>query len=211
MCVEIIFKMRFTSKQVGRQAAKSSKAVVADERKAKEAMQKGNFEGARIFAESVIMNKNLELSYMKLESQLQAVSAKLQAQEVRGQVASNMADVTLNLDTALGTMDVNQISETMEKFITQAEDLDLQAKVMDGAIGESTSSSTPQGDVDNLLQRIADEHKLDVRGRLNAQNAPIGTAPLHSVGAQNANVDADFEARFAALQGGGTSGPPSRF
>jgi hypothetical protein len=50
--LEITTKMRFTSKQVGRHAAKSEKQVVVEERKSKEALAKGNVDVARIHGTS---------------------------------------------------------------------------------------------------------------------------------------------------------------
>lgn len=197
---EVIFKMRFTSKTIGRQAAKSQKQVTVEERKTKDAIAKGNMDGARIHAENAIRNNSEALSYLKLQSQLEAVSAKLQAQQVRAQVSDSMTAVTANLDQALGTMDVTQISHTMEKFIQQSEDLDISTMVMDKAIGESTSSSTPQSQVDNLLQRIADENKLDIAGKIGGPTAPLAH-PNHISPSQHIGAHDDLEARLAALQG----------
>ena len=195
---EIIFKMRFTSKTIGRQATKSQKEIGIEERKARDALAKGNTDGARIFAENVIRKKNEHLNYLKLQSQLDAVASKLQAQEVRNQVSSSMVSVTQGLDQALSTMDVTQIGTTMEKFISQSEDLDLQTKYMDSAIGESTSSSTPRQQVDTLLAQIADQNNLDISGQLHGVAAP-STAPTAIPGTQQAD---DLEARMAALRGG---------
>lgn len=197
---EVIFKMRFHSKTIGRQAIKSQKQISLEERKAKEALAKGNMAGARIHAENVIRNHNEHLSYLKLQSQLDAVASKLQAQQVRSQVSEGMVAVTANLDKALGTMDVAKIGYTMEQFIQQSEDLDLQTKYMDSAIGESTSSSTPQDQVSNLLQKIADENNLDVGDKLNVFAAPTAAPPI-TTSQQHANND--LEARLAALQGSG--------
>lgn len=201
---EVIFKMRFTSKTIGRQAAKSQKQTTLEEKKAKDAMARNNMAGARIHAENAIRNQSESLSYLKLQSQLEAVAAKLQAQQVRAQVSESMIAVTANLDQALATMDVSQISYTMEKFIQQSEDLDLSTKVMDSAIGESTSSSTPQNQVNNLLQRIADENKLDVGDKISGHSAPVGQ-PSQIAGPNQVGAPDDLEARLAALQGG--SGP----
>lgn len=201
---EVVFKMRFTSKTIGRQANKSEKQIAVEERKAKDALAKNNMAGARIHAENAIRNRNEALGYLKLQSQLEAVAAKLQSQQVRAQVSNNMVAVTQNLSQALGSMDVAQIGYTMEKFIQQSEDLDLQTKYMDSAIGESTSSSTPQGQVDGLLQRIADENNLEFSERINGVDAPIGQPnPIQMQQQQHANPNSDLEARLAALQGGG--------
>lgn len=204
---EIIFKMRFTSKQIGRQAARSEKQRAAEERKAKDALAKNNMAGARIHAENAIRNHNEALGFLKLQGQLEAVSGKLQSQQVRSMVSESMQAVTHNLSEALGAMDMTQIGYTMEKFIQQSEDLDLQTKYMDSAINESTSSSTPQNQVDTLLQKIADENNLDVSERLTGYAAPVGQPAQLSTQSQVSAPDS-LEARLAALQGGGTQPRP---
>lgn len=192
--------MRFTSKTIGRQAIKSEKQIATEERKAKDALAKNNMAGARIYAENAIRNRNESLGYLKLQSQLEAVAAKLQSQQVRTLVSNNMVDVTSNLSQALSSMDMSQIGFTMEQFITQSEDLDLQTKYMDSAIGESTSSSTPQNQVDGLLQKIADENNLEFSDKISGVSAPMGQPTSVAPVASAANND--LEARLAALQGG---------
>lgn len=199
---EVIFKMKFTSKTVGRQATKSEKQIAVEERKAKDALHKNNMAGARIHAENAIRIRSEALGFLKLQSQLEAVATKLQSQQVRALVSDSMVAVTQNLSQALGTMDMSQIGFTMQKFIEQSEDLDLQTKYMDSAIGESNSSSTPQGQVDGLLQRIADENGIDVADKISGHAAPFGqpsnVAPAHAMPS-----NADLEARLAALKGSG--------
>lgn len=109
--------MKFTAKQVGRQVLKAEKQVSVEEKKSKDALQKGNIDSARIYAENAIRNKNQAVSYMKLQSQLEAVTSKLQSQQLRAQVTNELAGVTQNLDMALGSMDMAKISEVMGKFI----------------------------------------------------------------------------------------------
>lgn len=46
--LEIITKMRFTSRTVGKQASKAEKQVLVEERKSKDALAKGNVDVARI-------------------------------------------------------------------------------------------------------------------------------------------------------------------
>lgn len=186
---------------IGRQAKKLQKQVNVEKRKAKEAIAKNNIAGARIHAENAIRSHNEHLSYLKLQSQLEAVSSKLKAQEVLQEVSQAMTAVTSNLDQALSSMDVTQIGYTMEQFIEQSENLDLQTKYMDSAIGESTSSSTPQSQVNNLLQQIADENDLNIGDKLSGFNAPIGQ-PNALPSSSNKVGDDDLMSRLNALQGG---------
>lgn len=199
---EIIFKMRFSSKTIGRQAAKSEKQIIVEQNKAKEALKKDNLAGARIHAENAIRNRSEQIGYLKLQSQLEAVAAKLHSQQFRSQVTKDMGVVTQNLNVALGSMNANEISQTMETFIKQSEDLDLQTKYMDSAIGESVSSATPETQVNGLLQRIADQNNIEFNDKLLDVNAPIGMPGLPSTSAPQKNQyqnDSDLQARLDGL------------
>ena len=45
----------------------------------------------------------------------------------------------------------------MDRFETQFENLDVQTQVMDSTMANSSTLSTPQGEVDNLMAQVADE------------------------------------------------------
>ena len=50
----------------------------------------------------------------------------------------------------------------MDTFETQFEDLDVQTQSMEGAISQTTATSTPVEEVDLLMQQVADEHGLEL-------------------------------------------------
>ena len=45
----------------------------------------------------------------------------------------------------------------MDRFEQQFENLDVQSQVMEDTMGASSTLSTPQGQVDSLMQEVADE------------------------------------------------------
>jgi len=189
---ETVFNMKFTAKQMERLSKKCDADVNKEKKKCKEAIQKGNADGARVYAENAIRQEKQGLSYLKLASRLDAVASKLEGQMKMQMVMGQMTDVTTGLGDALSTMDVEKISRTMDTFEKQFEDLDLQAKYVDGAIGDTTAMSTPQNEVDMLLRKVGDEHALDVEGMMSGgrYKQPASQTP--------AQTD-DLESRFAAL------------
>ena len=50
----------------------------------------------------------------------------------------------------------------MDAFEKQFEDIDVRAKYMEDAMGNTTASATPEDQVDALISQVADEHQLDV-------------------------------------------------
>lgn len=110
-----------------------------------------------------------------------------------------MGQVVKALDKAVNTMDLQKISNVMEKFESQFEDMDVRTSVMEDSMGAATTLSTPKDQVDLLIQQVADEAGLEISDQLaNAGSIPssIGTT---SSAAASANDD-QLSRRLAALR-----------
>lgn len=84
--------------------------------------------------------------------------------------------------------------QTMDTFQKQFEDLDLQSGVMNDTMNRQAELTTPQGQVDTLLQQIADEHQMDLK-------VGIPTAGSKEVGVTlPAQKTDDLQARLDALR-----------
>lgn len=68
-----------------------------------------------------------------------------------------MGGVVKAMDAAMKSMNLEKISSLMDKFENQFEDLDVQSSYMDNTMSQSTTTAVPQGDVEHLLQQVADE------------------------------------------------------
>lgn len=68
-----------------------------------------------------------------------------------------MAGVVKAMDAAMKSMNLEKISNLMDKFENQFEDLDVQSSYMENTMSQTVTTSIPQSDVDNLMQQVADE------------------------------------------------------
>ena len=75
-----IMELKFTSKSLQRQAKKCEKEEKSEKLKIKKAMEKGNIDGARIYAENAIRKRTAQMNYLRLASRLDAVVARLDMQ-----------------------------------------------------------------------------------------------------------------------------------
>lgn len=73
-----------------------------------------------------------------------------------------MAGVVRAMDSAMKSMNLEKISNIMEKFEQQFEDLDVQSSYMENTMSQTTTTAVPQGDVDALLTQVADEAGLEM-------------------------------------------------
>ncbi|XP_065067469.1 charged multivesicular body protein 1b-like [Rhopilema esculentum] len=91
-------------------------------------------------------------------SRVDAVAQRVQTACTTKQVTKSMAGVVSSMDSAMRSMNLEKVSALMDKFEKQFEDLDVQTGYMENAMGDTTTLTVPQGQVDSLMQQVADEH-----------------------------------------------------
>jgi len=157
-----LINLKMTSKQMVSMSKKSEKNQKTAKAAVKKAIEKGNSEGARIYAQNAIREKNQSLNYLRMASRIDAVAQRLQTAISTNEMSKAMGNVVKGMNGALKSMDVEKISKTMDAFEKQFEDMDVRAGYMESAMNSSTASATPEDQVDSLIQQVADEHQLDV-------------------------------------------------
>mmetsp|Transcript_39659 Transcript_39659/g.126727 ORF Transcript_39659/g.126727 Transcript_39659/m.126727 type:complete len:205 (+) Transcript_39659:133-747(+) len=193
-----IFNLKFTSKQLVRQANKCEKEEKAEKNKVKKAIEKGNIEGAKIYAQNAIRKKTEQLNYLKLGSRLDAVVSRLDTQAKMNVINKSMAGIVKSLEKALSQSNLEQVSMTMEQFEKQFETLDVQSNVVEEAMSSSTSMSTPQDQVEQLMMEVADAHGLEVQLNMPTANTAVPAAPVAAPA--QASQESDLSARLAELR-----------
>jgi charged multivesicular body protein 1 len=124
-------------------------------------MEKGNMEVAKIYAQNSIRQKNESLNLLKLSSRLDAVAARVQTAAKMNQITRGMKGVVGSMDKVLNSMNVEEITKVMDSFEKQFEDLDVRAEYMENAMTSSTAMTTPQDEVESLMQQVADENQIE--------------------------------------------------
>jgi charged multivesicular body protein 1 len=75
---DTLFQLRFCGKQLERLSKKAEKDQAVQQGKIKKALQQGNVEGAKIYAENAIRKKNEALNFLRMASKIDAVRSKVQ-------------------------------------------------------------------------------------------------------------------------------------
>ncbi len=193
-----IFNLKFTSKQLTRQSIKSEKDEKSEKLKVKKAIEKGNIDGAKIYAQNAIRKKNEALNYLKLASRLDAVVSRLDTMAKMQTVTKSMAGIVKSLDKAVNANNLEKVAFTMTEFERQFENLDVQSEFVENAMNNQAVLSTPEDDVNSLLHQVADEHGLET-----ALNLPgAATHGPAAVAQQQPQQQEDLTNRLAQLRGG---------
>uniref|UniRef100_A0A7S0C3P8 Uncharacterized protein n=1 Tax=Proboscia inermis TaxID=420281 RepID=A0A7S0C3P8_9STRA len=107
-----------------------------------------------------------------MSSRIDAVSSRIETAIRMNQVTASMKGVVKGMSKGLQAMDVEKISNTMDTFEQQFEDLDVKSGYMEDAMNATTATSTPADQVDELVKMVADENNLDL-GEEFAQAGPL--------------------------------------
>ncbi|CAH9056114.1 unnamed protein product [Cuscuta epithymum] len=157
-----IMELKFTAKSLQRQARKCEKEEKAEKVKIKKAIEKGNMDGARIYAENSIRKRSEQMNYLRLASRLDAVVARLDTQAKMTNIGKSMGNIVKSLNSTLNTGNLQKMSETMDTFEKQFVNMEVQAEFMESSMAGSTSLSTPEDQVNSLMQQVADDYGLEV-------------------------------------------------
>ncbi|KAL3228901.1 Vacuolar protein-sorting-associated protein 46 [Nakaseomyces bracarensis] len=166
-----LFQLKFTSKQLQKQAARAAKEEKQETNKLKKALNE-NEEIARIYASNAIRKKNERLQLLKLASRVDSVASRVQTAVTMRQVSGSMAQVCRGMDKALQNMNLQQITMIMDKFETQFEDLDTSVNVYE-EMGMSSDAVIIDNDkVDELMGKVADENGMELKQSARLENVP---------------------------------------
>ncbi|KAF8312708.1 Snf7-domain-containing protein [Clavulina sp. PMI_390] len=197
-----ILPLKFTAKTLNRQSRKAQKDESNEKAKLKKALMQGNNDGARIYASNAIRKKNEALNLLRLASRIDAVATRVQTAMTMKQLSGNMLGVVKGMDQAMKTMNLERISGIMDTFETQFSDLDVQTGYMEDTMSSTIATSTPQDEIDLLLQQTADEANIELKQGLTAGEIP-GKVPdiaEREEGSKVGEEDKELAERLRALR-----------
>jgi len=193
---DTLFQLKFCSKQLARQSKKAEKEQRQQEVQVKKALEKGNPDVARVYAENAVRKKNESLNYLRMSGKVDAVASRVQSAVTMKGVAKNMGSVVKSLEKAVNSMELQKITEVMDKFESQFEDLDVHTSVMENAMGTATTTTTPESAVEALMKQVADENGLEITENL----ASVPSQTIGEPTATTATADDALGRRLAALR-----------
>ncbi|SCU82782.1 LANO_0B07514g1_1 [Lachancea nothofagi CBS 11611] len=157
-----LFQLKFTSKQINKQAQKAAKEEKQEANKLKKALNESE-EIARLYASNSVRKRNERLQLLKLASRVDSVASRVQTAVTMRQVSGSMAQVCRGMDKALQSMNLQQITMIMDKFEQQFEDLDTSVNVYEDMGANSDAVVIDNDRVDELMNKVADENGLELK------------------------------------------------
>ncbi|KAF8341246.1 vacuolar assembly protein DID2 [Cantharellus anzutake] len=200
-----LFQLKFTAKTLNRQSKKAQKDETSEKAKLKKALVQGNTDGARIYASNAIRKKNEALNLLRLSSRIDAVASRVETAVTMRQVSGNMASVVKGMDKAMDSMNLERISLIMDKFEAQFSDLEVQTSYMEDTMVSTVATTTPQDQIDLLLQQTAEEANIEVQQGLGATDLAGRVPELKEPESKLHDEDAELVSRLRSLRPAATS------
>ncbi|KAF6000683.1 hypothetical protein CCYA_CCYA15G3926 [Cyanidiococcus yangmingshanensis] len=161
-----VFDMRLTAKRLGRLALKHHRLAEQEKERTRKALASGNLEAARTHAESSIRNSKQSNAYLKLQARMDAVASRIESSENLRMATGNITSVSSHLSRAVERMDLEEIALRLAEFERVMEDLDVRSSYVDETMRSIADVGAPREEVDRLIQRVADEHGLELADAL---------------------------------------------
>lgn len=188
--IDSLFQLKFTSKQLNRQAAKAGKEEEAEKKRVKKALLQGNNDIAQIYAQNAIRKSQERINLLRLSSRIDAVASRIQTAVTMRGVTKNMSFVVKGMDKAMESMNLEQITKVMDKFEEQFEDLESSTNYYENVSNQMSITSQPQGEVDLLMQQMADEAGIEMKHKIGeAKVENLKTPEVNNATANHENED----------------------
>ncbi|EPY24009.1 charged multivesicular body protein 1 [Strigomonas culicis] len=194
---DILFNMKFAAKQMTKSATKAEKESDKAKLQVKQALEKGNPEAARIYAENSIRKRNESLNYLRLSSRIDAAASRVNTAVQMKDVTKAMKSTVKGLDNILTSMDPYKIAKVMDEFESQMGTLDVNLGTMEAAFQSTSASTVPVGQVDSLMEQLAAENNINISNQLS--NGQMGSRIGQPQQANQVTED-DITERLKALQ-----------
>jgi charged multivesicular body protein 1 len=198
--MQVQMNLKFTSKRLEKLSAKCMKAEKKKKKEVKKAIEAGNIDIARVYAEQAVREKKQAMTYLRLSSRVDGVKSRMESAMAMSALTPQMSYVCRAMQGVQDQMDPEKIVGIMDKFASLDEDAQVISSVVEESMGGSLTSSTPEDEVDGLLLQVGEEHALDVTSALHsAPTAALQRDDAADVAAAQDAEAAAMEARLAAL------------
>ena len=97
-----------------------------------------------------------------MSARIDAVAARVQTAATQKRVTQSMSGVVKAMESAMRSMNLEQVQNLMDRFERDFENLDVQSATMEGSMNATTTLNAPQHQVDALIQEAADQAGIEV-------------------------------------------------
>lgn len=155
-----IWEFNMVAKQMSKESAKSEAKEKASLEKVKKAIEKGDYENAKVFANEAISARKLKQTNKMMASKINTIASRLKGAMNTQKLTSAMKELSEQMVGATKCMDMVQMSQTLESFEKMFDNIDVHAGLMDQVFNNVNEGTTNENEVNGLLQQVAEQNGL---------------------------------------------------
>ncbi|MHA1303262.1 MAG: Snf7 family protein [Candidatus Heimdallarchaeaceae archaeon] len=161
-----IVNLKLTIRRLERAQRKLERDESRIQLKMRQAIQRGDMEGARLYATDIVRSRKWVLGYQKLVSRINGLIFKLERADSAANLAEEMHSIAGALRAAnaqLNVPDLDHVIQDMERSIDGIED---STETIEEGIDDLLIADTDPNEVDRLIDQTATEMGVSVGGEL---------------------------------------------
>jgi charged multivesicular body protein 1 len=166
--MSVKMNLKLTSRRLEKPSDKCRTKEKKKKKEVKKAIEAGNIEIARVYAEQAVREQKQAMTYLRLSSRLDGVLSRVESAMAMAAVTPQMEYVCRAMATVQDDMDPEKLVSIMDKFASLDEDAQVISSVVEESMGGTLASTTPEDEVDGLLLQVGEEHALDVTSALHS-------------------------------------------
>lgn len=159
---EVLINMRMKAKMFDRESAKALKEKDKYYKQAKDALQKGNEEGAHMFLELAQQKQNEYMQYLRLSHRLQALQGQLSSKTKNVDMINDLSKFTPILMEQNMNMPVEQMYMKLEGFSQAYDDLSIKGNILEDGMEKTLGEKGGYKNVDNMMNGLKAEVQMDM-------------------------------------------------
>ena len=154
------------SKALEKEAMRAQAKEANERKRAKQFMDKGDMESAKMIAGEAIRFRQEGTNLMRMAGKMSAVSAKLDSAYRTQQVSAQIKNSIPGLQSCLAKINASGVQASMGQFEKVFEDLDVTTEALTGSLDVVASSATDQTAVNSLLQEMQSDMALQQQNQI---------------------------------------------
>lgn len=152
-----ITNLKLVSRRLMRSQRKLENKEREAERKIRAALQKGDMEAARMYANDVVRSRKWARGYQSLISKIDGLIFKLERTDAVQSLANEMKGVAVSLREASMALNVAGLDDVIADMEGAMEDIEVTSEVMEDSVEGLFTSDINESEVDNLLAEYGAE------------------------------------------------------
>lgn len=170
---ETILDMKMTAKRFQYESNRAEKEKNKEVEKARNAIKKGNDEGARLFLSMAAMKQKESMQCLRMAHKMDAMVTIIKGNTSNVAMMDSLNKIAPLLNAQAQNVPVEKIYNDMEKFERSMDDILVSGKVMDSLLNANSQDVNQDLAVDNMLTQMKKEMILDVNNDLNTNNQQL--------------------------------------